>query len=79
MNDKTAELIRLLNSEIEGLDKASREALGRANYLAGQLDAKRQIRDALLAPDEPEPEQPAAPIPAQPNGHHEEPVPALPE
>lgn len=53
MNDTNNELKRMLNSDIEALEQAKTDAIARANYqagyLAGQIDAKKQMRDALLA------------------------------
>jgi hypothetical protein len=75
MNDKLTELIKLIDSDIAGLEPAKSEAVSRANYLAGQLDALKRVRDTLMAPDDPpeqdDPEdadedptqQPSAPVP----------------
>lgn len=50
MTDKITEIIKLLDTDIAALEQARDEAIRRANYLAGQVDAKKQMRDTLLAP-----------------------------
>lgn len=44
---------KMLEQDIAAIEQSKLEAIGRANYYQGQLDAKRQMLAALSAPPEP--------------------------